>query len=185
MKNTHNHTSYFISKHLKIITKQMKIILKYQSLKGLFLRQLWRVWQRHHRRSQNYHTFLLHFLLLRQLVNQIIIFIVFVVVIDKVSEMVFASRSSVAVLLDFRFVVLTGELKGGFAGFDDLLAGHVGFGVLFFDFLLAFWLIILADGAFVGRVIQQINGEGFQFGQNVSGPGDSLVVLQRFVVFSV
>jgi hypothetical protein len=83
-----------------------------------------------------------------------------------------------AILLDFRFVVLTGELEGGFARFEDLLAGQVGFGVLFFDFLLAYWLIILTDGTFVWGVIQQIDGERFEFGQNVGGPGNSLVVLQ-------
>ena len=117
--------------------------------------------------------------------NQIVVLIVFVVVIDEVSEMVFASGSSMAILLDFRFVVLTGELEGGFAGFEDLLAGQVGFGVLFFDFLLAFWLIILTDGTFVWGVIQQIDGERFEFGQNVGGPGNSLVVLQRLVVLSI
>ncbi len=117
--------------------------------------------------------------------NQIVVLIVFVVVIDEVSEMVFASGSSMAILLDFRFVVLTGELEGGFARFEDLLAGQVGFGVLFFDFLLAFWLIILTDGTFVWGVIQQINSERFEFGQNVGGPGNSLVVLQRLVVLSI
>ncbi len=94
--------------------------------------------------------------------NQIVILIIFVVIIDEVPEMVFASRSSVAVVFDFGLIVFAAKLERGFAGFDDLLVGeHVGFIVLFFDLLLAFWLIILTDGSFVRRVIQQINCKRF------------------------
>ena len=94
--------------------------------------------------------------------NQIVILIIFVVIIDEVSEMVFASRSWVIVVFDFGLIVFAAKLERGFAGFDDLLVeGHVGFGVLFFYLLLDFWLIILIDSSFVRRVIQQINCERF------------------------
>jgi hypothetical protein len=95
-------------------------------------------------------------------VNQIVILIIFIVIIDEVSKMVFASRSSVAVVFDFGLIVFAAKLERGFAGFDDLLiGGHVGFGVLFFDLLLIFLLIMLTDGSFVRRVIQQIDCKRF------------------------
>lgn len=86
--------------------------------------------------------------------NQVVVLIVFIVIVDKVSEMVLASGSSMAVVLDLRFEVLAAELEAGFTGFDDFLAGHVHFGVLFLNFLFVNWfVVILTHDTFVGRVV--------------------------------
>jgi hypothetical protein len=117
-------------------------------------------------------------------VNQVVV-LVFVLVVDKVSEMVFASRPAVPVVLQVWLVVIATQLEGRLARLDDLLTGHVGLRVLLFDFLFGFGLIVLADGTLVWGIIEQVHCKRLELGQNVSCPWNSLVVLQRFVVFCV
>lgn len=86
--------------------------------------------------------------------NQVVMFVfVLIIIIYKIFEVVLASRTSVTFKL--LFVKIGIQLKRYFSRFYMFLLIWVcDFLCLFFNFILAFKLILLAYGSFMWRVVE-------------------------------